>query len=175
LKNFMLMRKIIAVLLLGSVLISSCYKKDVNTSTCDYDACAFKAPESEITQLETYLSGAGITTAVKHCSGLYYEIISAGSGATPTVCSYVSVNYKGSLTNGNVFDQTSGTPRAFGLVSLIESWKKGIPLIKKAGKIRLYVPPSLGYGATDQKDQNGNIIIPANSILIFEIELLDVQ
>ena len=106
---------------------------------------------------------------------MYYEIINAGAGTTPTICSYVSVNYKGSLTNGNIFDQTTGTPRAFGLVSLIESWKKGIPLIKKSGKIRLYVPPSLGYGNTDQKDQNGNIVIPANSILIFDIELLDIQ
>jgi len=171
----MLMRKIIVALLFGSVLIVSCYKKDVNTSTCDYDACAFKAPDTEIAQLETYLSNAHITTAVKHCSGMYYEIISAGAGTTPTICSYVSVNYKGSLTNGNIFDQTTGTPRAFGLVSLIESWKKGIPLIKKSGKIRLYVPPSLGYGNTDQKDQNGNIVIPANSILIFDIELLDIQ
>jgi FKBP-type peptidyl-prolyl cis-trans isomerase FkpA len=169
------MRKTIVALLFGSVLLVSCYKKDVNNSTCDYDACLFKAPDTEITQLETYLSGAHISTAVKHCSGMYYEIISAGTGTTPTICSYVSVNYKGSLTNGNVFDQTTGTPRAFGLISLINSWKNGIPLIKKAGKIRLYVPPSLGYGATDQKDQNGNIVIPANSILIFDIELVDVQ
>jgi FKBP-type peptidyl-prolyl cis-trans isomerase FkpA len=173
--KFMLMKKFIIALLFGSLLIVSCYKKDVNTSTCEYDACAVKAPATEITQLETYLSGAGITTAVKHCSGMYYEIISAGAGAAPTVCSYVSVNYKGTLTNGTVFDQTTGTPVAFSLVSLIESWKKGVPLIKKAGKIRLYVPPSLGYGATDQKDQNGTVVIPANSILIFDIELLDVQ
>jgi FKBP-type peptidyl-prolyl cis-trans isomerase FkpA len=171
----MLMRKIIVALLFGSALLVSCYKKDVNTSTCDYDACAFKATDAEITQLQTYLSGAGITTAVKHCSGMYYEIISPGTGLTPTVCSYVSVNYKGTLTNGNVFDQTTGTPVNFSLVSLIESWKKGVPLIKKAGKIRLYVPPSMGYGSTDQKDNNGNVVIPANSILIFDIELVDVQ
>ena len=169
------MRKIIVALLFGSVLIVSCYKKDVNTSTCDYDACAFKAPASEVTQLETYLSGAGITTAIKHCSGMYYEVINAGAGTSPTVCSYVSVNYKGSLTNGNVFDQTTGNPAVFSLVSLIDSWKIGIPLIKKSGKIRLYVPPSLGYGSSDQKDQAGNVVIPANSILIFDIELLDVQ
>ena len=174
-RNFILMIKAFFALLVGSVLLGSCYKKDVNTSTCNYDACAFKVPANEVTQLETYLSGAGITTAIKHCSGMYYEIIAPGAGAAPTVCSYVSVNYKGSLTNGNVFDQTTGTPAVFGLVSLIDSWKIGIPLIKKAGKIRLYVPPSLGYGSSDQKDQSGNIVIPANSILIFDIELLDVQ
>jgi len=169
------MIKSFLALLFSSVLFVSCYKKDVNTSTCTYDACAFKVPAVEVTQLETYLSGAGITTAIKHCSGMYYEVINAGAGTSPTVCSYVSVNYKGSLTNGNVFDQTTGNPAVFSLVSLIDSWKIGIPLIKKSGKIRLYVPPSLGYGSSDQKDQSGNVVIPANSILIFDIELLDVQ
>ncbi|MEP7278799.1 MAG: FKBP-type peptidyl-prolyl cis-trans isomerase [Bacteroidota bacterium] len=170
------MRRIFIALLVGSTLLSSCYKKDINTTTCEYDPCSLKAPQSEITQLESYLSGAGITTAVKHCSGMYYEIISPGADKTPTVCSYVSVNYIGMLTNGTVFDQTTTDPYVNAPIALIEGWKKGIPLIKKGGKIRLYIPPSLGYGSTDQKDPNtGAVIIPANSILIFDIELLDVQ
>ncbi|MEP6747328.1 MAG: FKBP-type peptidyl-prolyl cis-trans isomerase [Bacteroidota bacterium] len=169
------MRKVIAAFVIITVVLVSCYKNKVNTTTCDYDPCALKASANEIAAVESYLAGAGITTATKHCSGLYYQIMSPGTGPVPTVCSYVSVNYKGSLTNGTVFDQTTATPASFSLISLIESWKKGIPLIKQGGKIRLYVPPSLGYGPTDQKDQNGNVVIPANSILIFDIELVDVQ
>ena len=162
-----------AVLLVG-LLLSGCAKNS-SSFTCSYDPCAYQAPSSEITQLESYLSNAGITNAVKHCSGMYYQITNAGTDATPTPCSNVVVNYKGSLTNGTVFDQTTGSPVSFPLATLIESWKKGIPLIKKGGSITLYVPPTLGYGATDQKDANGNIVIPANSILIFNVQLVDVQ
>jgi FKBP-type peptidyl-prolyl cis-trans isomerase FkpA len=117
--------------------VSSCHKSD---SRCDYDPCSLKATTSEITQLEAYLSGAGITTAVKHCSGMYYEILSSGTDKTPGVCSYVNVNYKGSLTNGTVFDQTTTAsgPASFVIIDLIEGWKKGIPLIKKGGSVRLW-------------------------------------
>ena len=57
--------------------------------------------------------------------------------------------------------------------SLIEGWKMGLPLIQKGGKIRLYIPPSLGYGPNDLKDRNNNVVIPGNSILIFDITLYD--
>jgi len=166
------MRKIIVALVLVSSLAVGCHK---NNSNCDYDPCAVKAPASEVTQLETYLANASITTATKHCSGMYYTISNAGTGTAPSICSYVAVTYKGSLTNGTIFDQTTTGPVAFTLATLIEGWKKGIPLVKSGGVITLYVPPSLGYGNADQKDRNGTVIIPANSILIFEITVVDVQ
>jgi FKBP-type peptidyl-prolyl cis-trans isomerase FkpA len=169
------MRKAIAAFFVIIILFVSCYKNKVNNTNCDYDPCALKATAGEITQLQTYLTGAGITTATEHCSGMYYQIDSAGTDKTPSVCSYVSVKYKGSLANGTVFDSTAATPDSFNLISLIEGWKKGIPLIKKGGKIHLYIPPSLGYGSVDQKDSSGAVVIPANSILIFDIELVDVQ
>ncbi|MEO5683568.1 MAG: FKBP-type peptidyl-prolyl cis-trans isomerase [Chitinophagaceae bacterium] len=159
------MRKIIIATLAIFAVISSCSKKD---NTCDYDPCALKAPAAEITQLETYLSGAGIT-ATKHCSGMYYQIITPGADKAPGVCSYVSVNYKGMYTDGTVFDQTTTTPYISTLIALIEGWKKGIPLIKKGGKIKLFIPPTLAYGPTPS---NG---IRANAILVFDVELLDLQ
>jgi FKBP-type peptidyl-prolyl cis-trans isomerase FkpA len=58
---------------------------------------------------------------------------------------------------------------------LIEGWKIGLPLIQKSGKIKLYIPPSLGYGASDIKDNNGVVVIPANSMLIFDVSLVDFQ
>ena len=139
---------------------------------CKYDACALAAPASEVTQLEAYLASASIT-ATKHCSGMYYTIDAAGSGSSATACSTVGVKYKGQLTNGNVFDQTT-TPVSFNLGSLIEAWKKGIPMIKPGGKIKLYCPPSLAYGSQVVRDGAGNTVIPANSILIFEVELINV-
>jgi len=140
---------------------------------CGYDPCAISAVPSEIGDLESYLSSKGIT-ATKHCSGMYYSIDAAGSGTTANICSTISVTYKGMLTNGNIFDQ-SATPVNFQLTQLIESWKKGIPLIKPGGKIKLYCPPSLAYGNQAIKDNSGNVVVPANSILIFEIQLTAVS
>ena len=162
--------KRIFVILCSVILISSCSKE--NDDLCKYDACAIAAPASEITQLESWLASASIT-ATRHCSGMYYTIDAAGSGGTPTICSIVSVKYKGQLTNGTVFDQAT-SPVSFQLSGLIEAWKKGIPLVKAGGKVKLYCPPSLAYGSQDIRDGSGNIVIPANSILIFEVELVGV-
>ena len=163
--------KRIFIVLCSVVLLTSCLKN--NDDVCNYDACAVSAPASEVTQLESYLASASIT-ATKHCSGMYYTIDAAGSGATPNICSTVSVKYTGQLTNGNVFDQAT-TPVSFALSNLIEAWKKGIPLIKSGGKIRLYCPPSLAYGSQEIRDGAGNVVIPANSILIFDVELVAVS
>ncbi len=162
----LIIKKLIPFLLFVMVLIASCKKKD-NESICSYDPCALKAPDTEVQQIQAYLTANNIT-AVRHCSGLYYLVSDTGIGARPTGCSAVAVTYKGSLTNGNVFDKAT-TPVSFSLVTLIEGWKIGIPLVKSGGKIKLIIPPSLGYGPT------ANQGIPANSILVFDIDLLDVR
>jgi FKBP-type peptidyl-prolyl cis-trans isomerase FkpA len=152
----------------------SCLKSDNVAANCTYDPCSLVAPAAEVTALESYLFGAGITNATKHCSGMYYRIETAGTGKGPTICSQVVVKYKGQLTNGTTFDSNS-TGILFGLGSLIEGWKKGIPLLKEGGKIFLYVPPSLGYGTREiSNPTTGAVIIPANSTLIFEVELVTV-
>jgi len=71
-----------------------------------------------------------------------------------------------------VFDQ--GTNQFLVLGATILAWQKGIPLLKRGGEIKLYIPPSLGYGYTDLVDRNTNaVIIPANSTLLFDVKLLD--
>ena len=150
------MKQFILVALVSLVLFSC--KKETNCEAPDT-----AAPASEITALETYLNTNSIT-AQKDSRGFYYNILSTGS-SNPDNCSTVKVNYKGELTNGSVFDNGSGV--SFPLANLITGWQQGIPLIGKTGKIILYLPPSLGYGSQAQQG------IPANSILIFTIELLD--
>ena len=130
------------------------------------------APMSEQQVIVDYLAAKGLS-AVKHASGLYYQITTQGVGESPNNCSSIAINYIGLLSNGNKFDE--GKNVAFTLGSLIEGWKKGLPLIQKGGKIKLYIPPSLGYGSADIKDNNGVVVIPANSMLIFDISLLDLQ
>ncbi len=101
--------------------------------------------------------------------GLYYVITTQGTGAQPNASSNVTVNYKGYLTNGTVFDQSASTGLSFGLTSVIKGWQEGIPLFKKGGKGILLIPSALGYG--DQASGS----IPANSVLIFDITLINVQ
>ena len=146
---------------------SSCLKGESGVS-CKYDECGLKAPASEIQAVQAYLSANSIT-ATQHCSGMFYTIDQPGTGAAPTICNTIIANYEGRLTNGTVFDKTTTTPLTVGLSQLITGFKNGLPLIKAGGKITLYIPPSLGYGSTQQGS------IPANSILIFSVDLLGVQ
>jgi FKBP-type peptidyl-prolyl cis-trans isomerase FkpA len=120
--------------------------------------------------LEQYITRANLSSTVtKDARGFYYQILTPGTGATPAPTSKVTVFYKGTLTNGTIFDQTNANPVTFGLNQLIVGWQYGIPLVKVGGRIMLYLPPSLGYGAQAVGS------IPANSVLIFDITLQGVQ
>jgi FKBP-type peptidyl-prolyl cis-trans isomerase FkpA len=108
--------------------------------------------------------------AVKHSSGLYYQIITPGTGNTSINASTsVTVNYEGRLLTGSIFDKSS-TVVTFPLGNLIQGWQIGIPLIQKGGKIRLLVPSTLAYGNTSP-----GAGIPKNSVLDFTIELINAQ
>lgn len=157
-------------LLLACFVFSGCLKQDKG---CPYKESTVVASTAEQQQVEAYLSSNGITNAVKHSSGMYYAIITPGTGNKPSLCSVVSVGYTGTLTNGSVFDQQNII--SFDLGRLIEGWKKGLPLVAKGGRIKLFIPPSLGYGNTDVKNSSGVVVIPANSMLIFDIEVFDVN
>ncbi len=100
-------------------------------------------------------------------SGLYYVIETQGTGAQPTSKSDIIVKYRGYLTDGTQFDQNS-TGFATNLSSVVKGWQEGLPYFKKGGKGKLLIPSALGYGA------NATGSIPANSVLIFDIELVDV-
>lgn len=166
------MKKLLIFAVTSMLLITGCLKKD---TTCDLEDSPIVAPASEQLALEDSLTAHGIT-ATKHSSGLYYTIQEPGSGATvQNLCSVVSVFYKGSFMNGKGFDSSLTAPVAFQLGRVITGWQKGIPLVSKGGEINLYIPPSLGYGSSDYKDQYGNVIIPGNSILIFNVKVNDIQ
>lgn len=123
---------------------------------------------AEITQIQTYLSSKGIT-ATQDSRGFFYHIVGPGYGSNfPTIASSVTAKYKGSLSNGTIFDSTvTGATATFPLSNVILGWQYGVPLIKKGGVINLYLPASLGYGC------NANGSIPANSMLIFNVEVVN--
>lgn len=164
-------------ILLASValfLFLSFYSCRVRDNGCGFELDpSIKAPDSEIVRLDDYISTNTIT-ATKHSSGLYYSITADGAGAAPGQCTQVGVTYIGTLTNGTEFDRSNSNV-FFQLGSLIYGWRIGIPLIKKGGKIRLYLPPSFGYGQKDVTDGLGAVTIPRNSILIFDVNLNEVN
>jgi FKBP-type peptidyl-prolyl cis-trans isomerase FkpA len=102
-------------------------------------------------------------------SGLYYVITTQGTGVQPSANSVVTVNYKGYLTDGTVFDRSPAGGFVTSLTKVIQGWQEGIPLFKKGGKGMLLVPSALGYGS------QATASIPASSVLIFDIELVDVN
>lgn len=147
------------------VLFYSCKKE----SGCGYSEENIIAPESEQQAVKAYLDSNNIASVGKDSSGLYYQVFDHGEGdSNPSLCSQVELTYIGKLTSGTIFEQKSA---AFTLGSSIEGLRKGIPLIKKGGRMKLYIPPSLAYGSKEIKDESGKVIIPANSILVFDISL----
>lgn len=103
-------------------------------------------------------------------SGLYFKIIDEGKGNLIKLTDEVNFNYVGKLLNGNIFDgEHKKNPISFQMKDLIEGWKEGMMYLKPGGKIKLIVPPYLGYG--DYKLEK----IPPHSILYFEIEVIDVK
>jgi FKBP-type peptidyl-prolyl cis-trans isomerase len=104
-------------------------------------------------------------------SGLQYEHLSSGKGAKPHLEDTVVVHYEGKLSTGRIFDSSiqRGTPAEFGLTQVIAGWTEGLQLIKLGGKTRFFIPPELAYGP------GGTRGIPANSVLIFEVELIEIK
>ena len=140
---------------------------------CTLASCGEDDPvapsESPGVQIENYLSENGLSGEITTSTGLVYIIDEPGQSEKPTISDDITINYKGYLTNGNVFDETNGSPRTFALRQLIAAWQEGIPFIGKGGKIKLIAPPSIAYGNRPPAGSG----ISTNSVLVFDIELLD--
>jgi FKBP-type peptidyl-prolyl cis-trans isomerase FkpA len=152
-KKFGIFSLIIAVLFIG----------------CKADnGCKNISPSSEESQI-TAFAAANSIAAVKHGTGMYYEILAQGSGATPNLNSTVTITYTGKRLDGSIFDQAT-TAVSYKLADFIEGWKVGLPLIQKGGHIKLIVPSSMAYGCNGYPP-----VIGGNSVLYFDIQLIDVQ
>ncbi|ANE52855.1 FKBP-type peptidyl-prolyl cis-trans isomerase [Flavisolibacter tropicus] len=113
-------------------------------------------------------SKSGVKTTA---SGLQYEVIKEGTGPKPTTADTVTVNYVGTLLNGNEFDNSfkRGEPISFPVTGVIRGWTEALQLMPEGSKYKLYIPYQLAYGPNDQGP------IPGGSMLIFEVELLKVS
>lgn len=121
---------------------------------------------------ETFLAQNKTKEGVKTTpSGLQYLILKEGTGKNPVATDKVKVHYHGTLIDGKVFDSSvdRGKPITFGLNQVIPGWTEGLMLAKEGGKIRLFIPSNLAYGA------QGSGAIGPNEVLIFDVDLIKVN
>ena len=102
--------------------------------------------------------------------GIYYKILKEGTGDLVNVHDTLTVNYKGWLMNGEVFDESKDKPISFPLNRLIKGWQVGLTKCKKGGKIRLIIPSAMAYSIRSRSAK-----IPPNSILLFDVEVLEIK
>ena len=136
-----------------------------------FNSCS-KKKEEELKEEQDKIISEYITSnnidATKSNSGLYYSITKEGSSKKPNSTSQVRVSYKGYLINGTEFDKSDSTGVVFKLNQVIEGWTEGITYFGEGGEGTLFIPSHLGYG--NQSKEN----IPKNSVLLFDIKLIDV-
>ena len=137
----------------------------LQTDTTDDQAQALQINQQE---------SASTTMPTENVQDLQVTDEVVGTGATAAAGDSVTVQYVGSLTNGTVFDAsanhgTSGFTFTLGVGQVIKGWDQGVAGMKEGGKRKLVIPASLAYG-----DQAVSNVIPANSTLLFEVELVKV-
>ncbi|MBF4486452.1 MULTISPECIES: FKBP-type peptidyl-prolyl cis-trans isomerase [unclassified Flavobacterium] len=143
--------------LLALTLFISCSKDDQKDYSAENDK-----------EIADYIAKKNLT-AQKTESGLYYVIDVPGTGTQPTAKSNVTVAYRGTFTDGTVFDQSSSDGLSFNLSEVIPGWTEGIPFFKTGGSGILLVPSRLAYG------NDGRGKIPGGAVLIFDIKLIKVN
>jgi len=122
---------------------------------------------------EAFLAANKTKEGVKTtASGLQYKVLKSGTGATPAATDKATVNYKGTLLDGTVFDSSydRGQPATFPVNGVIKGWTEALQLMKVGDKWQLFIPSELAYA-----DQPPSPDIPPNAVLVFEVELLDVK
>lgn len=125
----------------------------------------------DVDSIKAYLKAKNLVAVQDSASGIFYNISYIGNGVdtVKSTMSQIKALYKGQLLSGAVFDSTGTTPRDLGRAGgLITGFQFALTKITKGGKIRVYLPSFYGYGPAENKG------IPANSVLIFDIELTDI-
>lgn len=128
-------------------------------------AAAWKAYQAKP---ETFLAHnkAGDKAIQETPSGLQYKVLKPGTGPRPTDSDIALITYEGKLTNGTTFDK-SQQPTPMPIAQVVPGFSEALKLMQRGGKYRLWIKPSLGYG-----DKAAGPI-PANSVLVFDVDLLD--
>ena len=160
------MKTRIALPLVAALALAGCGKESTPAPT---SGPTVTGPASATNAAVSPAAGAMKTTA----SGLKYEVLKQGAGTvSPKATDTVNVHYHGTLLNGTVFDSSvqRGEPISFPLNGVIPGWTEGLQLMHVGDKFKFEIPPGLAYGAGSPSP-----LIPPNSTLVFEVELLGIK
>lgn len=164
------MKKLIAIIAI--VLFAAGCVKDAKK--CNYVLPTITAPQNERVAVQNYLASKGITASL-HPSGMYYTIANAGTGAKAEACNTVSIQYTAKLTNDSIFEATpAGSVYTDRLGALMPGLQLGVNLVANGGSVILYIPPALGFGSTPYPNAI-NPVIPANSILVYDVSVSSIK
>lgn len=111
---------------------------------------------------------------IQTASGVQYRVIKPAIGPHPTDADVALVNYEGKLVNGTGFDKST-QPTPMPVSAVVPGFSEALKLMAKGESLRVWIPSRLAYGAADQRDDQGKVVIPGNSTLVFDIELIDFQ
>ncbi len=100
-----------------------------------------------------------------------FQVVKEGAGPSPTDADIALIKYEGKLDNGTVFDAQPQAPMP--VAGSIPGFSEALKRMKKGGHYKVSIPPELGYGREEKRDQSGKVVLPANSTLHFDVELLD--
>lgn len=165
------MKKILIVALLPvlslCLMLPSCLKSNSGPT------CSDVAPSEEDSIIQLYCMINGINY-IKDTTGLYYQILDPGTDPKPTLNSTVYATYEGKMLNSTLIDSSSARV-PLPLNQLIPAWQIGLQKIGEGGHIKIVAPSALGYGCYGRSASPPGVSIPANTILYFDITLVDVQ
>ena len=135
-------------------------------------ALAFAAP---IDGAEAFLAGnRRKANVMQTSSGLQYKVLAPGKGTPPSDADVALVMYDGMLVNGTRFDRSVQPFVApLGEKATVPGFEEALKLMPRGAKYRVWIKPSLGYGKDEKRDASGQVVIPANSILVFDLDMLD--
>lgn len=155
------------IILAGALCLTGCNKEAQTTGD---NHAVTNAPVAAPPAVSAASQETGWTTTP---SGLKYKVLKQGTGTVFAKASdTVKVHYHGTLLNGTVFDSSveRGQPISFPLRRVIKGWTEGVQLMKVGDKFKFEIPPDLAYGSASPSPK-----IPANSTLVFEVELLGIE
>jgi len=149
-------------------------EQDANTILQSYqEKLMNKTLEANLEAGKTFLEeNAKRDEVITTSSGLQYEVLIEGTGATPKATDEVKVHYHGTLIDGRVFDSSveRGQPATFGVTQVIKGWTEALQLMKTGAKYKLFIPSDLAYG-----ERGAGQMIGPNTTLIFEVELISIN
>jgi len=138
-------------------------------------AAVAKAPAVPLSPEDAFLAkNRRQRGVIQAASGIQYRVIKPATGPHPTDTDVALVNYEGKLVDGTSFDKST-QPTPMPVAAVVPGFSEALKLMAKGETLRVWIPSRLAYGAEDQRDEQGKVVIPGKSTLVFDIELIDFQ